>query len=78
MARRITFGHGARHIVRAGLRPGEVERAIEANVLSAEITGAAPGLFAVRTIRIGELRVEYHAFVVGHEHIHIGTYFVSR
>jgi hypothetical protein len=74
----ITFGHGSRHLGGHGLLTEIVEAAIEADIRGSELPNAAPGSFSVRTIEVEGIPVEYHAYVVDDERIHVGTYFVPR
>jgi RHS repeat-associated protein len=71
----ITFGHGVRHLIEAGLDQTDVESAIEAQVQQ-EVAGASStGAFWGRVVVNGQT-VEYRAFTLPNGTINVGTYYV--
>lgn len=73
-APKITFGHGARHLIGTGLRKEAVEGEI-ARVVSAQVGKAsATGSFSGRTV-IGGRIIEYRAYTLPNGTINIGTFY---
>jgi RHS repeat-associated protein len=73
-APKITFGHGARHLIGTGLGKEAVEGEI-ARVVSAQIGKAsATGSFSGRTV-IGGRIIEYRAYTLPDGTINIGTFY---
>jgi RHS repeat-associated protein len=51
----ITFGHGARHLIGAGLDSGEVESAIQSQIERSVVKASATGSFWGRTVVDGQI-----------------------
>jgi RHS repeat-associated protein len=76
-AERITFGHGARHLVGTGLSAANVEAVIRGQVRSILTRDASPGSFFGR-VRIGNTTIEYRAYPLKDGSINVGTYYVPK
>ena len=72
---KITFKHGARHLVETALRSADVEAEIALAVREATKEASAVGEFWGR-ITVGGRLVEYRAFPVSETHINIGMYYI--
>ena len=71
----ITFGHGARHLAGTGLAQAEVEGAIGAAVRSTVASADSTGYWWGRVVVQGQT-IEYRAWTLAQDAIHIGTYYV--
>ena len=74
---RITFGHGARHVLDSDLTSEEVEAAITTSVNDSVQKATSVGPFWGRVMVRGRV-VEYRAYPVSETVIHVGTYYFPK
>lgn len=71
----VAFGHGARHLAGTDLVQGEVEAAIENEVVGQVSGASADGWFSGR-VSVGGQIIEYRAYALPDGTVNIGTYYV--
>ena len=75
-AAKVTFGHGARHLVGTGLEQSQVENAIAEQVQATAKAASSTGSFLGKVVVEGQ-EVYYRAFTLPDGTINIGTYTVG-
>lgn len=75
--KRVTFGHGARHLSGTGLSQAEVENAIESDIQKGLANASASGSFWGKVTVAGQ-KIFYRAHTLADGTINVGTYTVGR
>lgn len=74
--RRVTFGHGGRHLAGSGLNQSQVEAAIEKQVQEIAQSSSSTGSFWGKVVVNGQ-QIFYRAFTLPDGTINVGTYTVG-
>jgi hypothetical protein len=74
--KRVTFGHGARHLAGSALEQTQVENAIKAQVQEIASGSSSTGSFWGKVVVNGQ-QIYYRAFTLADGTINIGTYTVG-